>query len=178
MKKLSFKTMQTFLLCATLSLICEGCSAMGKREVSTWAYSPVDSVLRAELKDSISSVVLNPKTVLVQRLKVDKGEITVKESRKLSKSEIGVICFQMATFEESDTAAIVFGRFVPNVRYVFKAGKTQVVADVDFGLKKIYFKTAKGDVIKRFDISDKNLLKFSNILFKEDEFLIHILKTK
>lgn len=177
MKKTNFRMMHTFLMCTVLSLLCESCHAQAGKG-NYLMFAPVDSVLRTELCDSVSSVVLNPKTVLVQRLKVDKGEISVTESRKLSKSEMGIACFQMATIEENDTTAIVFGRFIPNVRYVFKSGKTIILADADFGLGKIYFKTEKGDIIKRFDICDKNLLKFSNILFKEDEFLIHILNTK
>lgn len=177
MKNLSFRTMQTFLMCAVLSLLCESCSAQGKKG-NCVTFAPVDSVIRAELNDSVSSIVLNPKAVIVQRLKVDKGEIKVTESRKLSKSEMGIASFQMATIEENDTNSVVFGRFIPNVRYIFKYGKAQIWADADFGLGKIYFKNGKGEVLKRFDITDKNLLKFSNTLFKEDEFLIHILKTK
>lgn len=177
MKYFYFRTMQTFFICAILSIFCESCSAQGKKS-NALMFAPVDSVLRAELRDSVSAIILNPKTVIVQRLKVDKGIIKVTKSRKLSKSEKGIACFQMATIEEDDTATITFGRFVPNVRFVFKSGKSQIWADADFGLGKIYFKTVKGDIIKRFNISDKNLLKFSNTLFKEDEFLFHILKTK
>lgn len=169
--------MQTCLMCLLLSFICEGCNAQGNRKYDG-KFAPIDSVLRAELCDSVSSIILNPKTIIVQRLVVDKGEIKVTESRKLTKSEMAIVCFHMATIEEGDTAAIVFGHFIPNVRYVFKFGKKQIWADADFGLGKIYFKNDKGDIIDRFNISDKNLLKFSNTLFKEDKFLIHILKTK
>ena len=177
MKRLNFRSMQTFLICVVLSISCKSCSAQGKRGYDRM-FAPVDSVLKAELRDSVSSIVLNPKTVIVQRLKVDKGEIKVTDSRKLSKSEMGIACFQMAAIEEGDTAAIAFGRFIPNVRYVFKSGKSQILADADFGLGKIYFKNSKGEIIKRFEITDKNLLKLSSTFFKEDEFLIHILKTK
>ena len=177
MKNFSFRTMQTFLTFVLLSILCESCSAQGKKGDS-YVFAPVDSVFRADLNDSVSTVVLNPKTVMVQRLKVDKGEIKVTGSRKLSKSEMGIACFQMAAIESNDTSSVVFGRFVPNVRFVFKSGKTQIWADTDFGLGKIYLKNSKGEIIKRYDITDKNLLKFCNVLFKEDEFLIHILKTK
>lgn len=177
MKFLKFKSMQTFLLCAIFPLVCEGCNAKGKPEECK-TFVPVDSVLKSELNDSISSIVLNPKTVTVQRLKVDKGVITVVQSRKLSKAEKGIACFQMAAIEEGDTATIVYGRFIPNVRYVFQSGKNQIFADADFGLGKIYFRTENGEVVKRFNISDKNLLKFSCMIFKDDEFLTHMLKTK
>ena len=177
MKNLNLRFMQTLLMCAVLSFLCESCSAQGKRSNGV-TFAPVDSIIRAELSDSVSSIVLNPKAVIVQRLKVDKGKIKIIESCKLSRSEIGIASFQMATIEKNDTTSVVYGRFIPNVRYVFKSGKAQIWVDADFGLGKIYFKNSKGDIIKRFDITDKNLLKFSSILFKEDEFLIHILKTK
>lgn len=177
MKFLNLKGLQTFLLCAIFSLNCEGCCAKRKPEECKM-FVPVDSVLKSGLSDSISSIVLNPKTVTVQRLKVDKGVITVTQSRKLSKVEKGIACFQMATIEEGDTATIVYGRFAPNVRYVFQCGKKLIFADADFGLGKIYFRTENGEVVKRFNISGRNLLKFSCTIFKDDKFLTYMLKRK
>lgn len=177
MKHLSLQTIQMTLMCIVLSLVCEGCNAKSGK-LGPSMFAPVDSVLKAELGDSISSVMLKPKTVLAQRLKVDKGTISIIKSQKLPKAEKSIISFLMATIEKNDTTTIAFGRFVPNVRYVFKSGKTLVFADIDFGLGEIQIKTEKGDIIKRFNIIDKKILEFSIVLFKEDDFLTHILKTK
>ena len=177
MKQLSFKTMQTFHLFAILSLICEGCSAQTSNSSSMFA--PIDSVMRVEVGDSISSLILNSKQIMAERILIKNDSLSVIAKKKLKDEEASIVKFLFATNEEFRDSAVVFGKFSPSIRFTFKKSKKiYCTAYVDFGLKQIALRDSSGKDIKMFGIKDNRYIKLANVLFPGDEFLTFMLNQK
>ena len=69
--------------------------------------------------------------------------------------------------------------FAPSIRLTFKVSKkVYCTAYVDFGLKQICLRDNKGEVIKMFGIKDDSFIKFANVIFPNDEFLMFMLNQK
>ena len=170
MKNLSIKTAQTFLLCAILSLICEGCSAQTGKSSSMFA--PIDSTMRAAVGDSISALILNSKQIMAERILVKNDSLTVSAKKKLKNDEASIVKFLFVTNEEFRDSAVVFGKFSPSIRLTFKVSKKVFcTAYVDFGLRQIALRDRNGKNIKMFGIKDDRYIKFANVIFPDDKFL-------
>lgn len=89
MKKLSFRTFQTFLLFAILSLICEGCSAQTGNSSSMFA--PIDSTMRAEVGDSVSALIFKSKKVVAERVMFKNDTLIVKSVKRLKAEEASIV---------------------------------------------------------------------------------------
>lgn len=177
MKHLSVKTMQAILLIFTLSLICEGCSAQTGNSSSMFA--PIDSTMRAEVGDSISALIFKSKKVVAERVVFKNDTLTVKSTKRLKAEEASIVKFLFATNESFRDSAVVFGKFAPSIRLTFKVSKkVYCTAYVDFGLKQICLRDNKGEVIKMFGIKDDSFIKFANVIFPNDEFLMFMLNQK
>lgn len=169
--------MQTFLLLAILSLICEGCSAQTAKSSSMFA--PIDSVMRVEVGDSISSLILNSKQIIAERILVKNDTLSIKAKKKLKGEEGSIVKFLFVTNEEFRDSAVVFGKFSPSLRLTFKMSKkVYCTAYVDFGLKQIALRDSNGKDIKMFGMKDSRYLKLANVLFPGDEFLTFMLNQK
>jgi hypothetical protein len=136
-------------------------------------FAPIDSVMRSEVGDSISALILNSKQILAERILVKNDTLTVSVKKKLKNEEAGIVKFLFATNEEFRDSAVVFGKFSPSIRLTFKVSKKVFcTAYVDFGLKQIALRDSKGNDIKMFGIKDDRYIKFANVLFPNDKFLM------
>ena len=171
MKHLSIQTIQMTLMCIVFSLVCEGCHAKsGKFETSMFA--PIDSVIRAEVGDSISSLMLSSKTIVAERILLKNDSLSVVKKKKLKRDEISILKFLFVTTEEFRDSAVVFGKFSPSIRLTFKVSKKVFcIAYVDFGLRQIVLRDSNGKDIKKFGIKDDRYIKFANVIFPDDKFL-------
>lgn len=177
MKHLSFRTMQATLLCVILSLICSGCSAQTGK--STSMFAPIDSTMRAEVGDSISMIILKSKKIVAERVVLKNDTLSVQSKKKLKGEEASIVKFLFAVNESFTDSAVVFGKFSPSIRLTFAVSKkVYCTAYVDFGLKQISLKDKKGDIIKMFGLKDDSFIKFANVLFPNDEFLMFMLNQK
>lgn len=170
MKKVKRQKVQTFLLCAILSLSSVGCSAQTGKSPSMFA--PIDSTMRAAVGDSISTLILNSKQITAERILVKNDSLFVSAKKKLKNEEASIVKFLFVTNEEFRDSAVVFGKFSPSIRLTFKVSKKVFcTAYVDFGLKQIALRDSKGKDIKMFGIKDDRYIKFANIIFPDDKFL-------
>lgn len=177
MKHLRIKTLQKFLLCTILSLLCEGCSAQTGKSSSIFA--PIDSTMRASVGDSISTLILNSKQIIVERVLFKNDTLTISAKKKLRNEEASIVKFLFVTNEEFHDSSVVFGKFSPNIRLTFKISKKVFcTAFVDFGLKQIALRDSKGKDIKMFGIKDDRHIKFANVIFPEDKFLMFMQNQK
>ena len=177
MKHLSFKTMQATLLCAILSLICTGCNAQTGKSSSMFA--PIDSTMRAEVGDSISAIILKSKKIFAERVVQKNDTLTVQSKKKLKGEEASIVKFLFAVNESFTDSAVVFGKFSPSIRLTFYVSKkVYCTAYVDFGLKQIALRDKKGNTIKMFGLKDDSFIKFTNVIFPNDKFLMFMLNQK
>lgn len=176
MKHLSIQTIQMTLMCIVFSLVCEGCNAKsGKFETSMFA--PIDSVIRAEVGDSISSLIIGSNNIVAERVLLKNDSLSVVKKRKLKKDEISIVKFLFLTTEEFCDSAVVFGRFSPSIRLTFKVSKKVFcTAYIDFGLRQVVLRDSKDKDIKQFGIKDDRYIKFANIIFPDDQFLLFMQK--
>lgn len=175
MKHLSFKTMQTFLLFAILSLICEGCSARTPKNQNFIMNEMMNPVLKDSLGDSICNIIVSSKKVKVERLNANQSQPSKMTSKWLSKEEIGMATFLFMANDSITKQSPVFGRYSPNVKFTFFSNKSFVVVEVDFGLQQVCF---IGRETKKFDVRENYILKFCNMLFPNDEYLSFLLKER
>lgn len=177
MKRNDFCAMLAFLFCTIFSLLCEGCCAQTSNSSSMFA--PIDSVMRVEVGDSISSLILNSKQIMAERILAKSDSLSVIVKKKLKDEEASIVKFLFATNEEFRDSAVVFGKFSPSIRFIFKKSKKiYCTAYVDFGLKQIALRDSGGKDIKMFGIKDNRYIKLANILFPGDDFLSFMLNQK
>ena len=175
MKQLSLKTMQTFLLFAILSLICEGCNARTPKNQNFIMQEMINPVLKDSLGDSICSIIVSPKKVKVERLVTNHSQPPIMSAKWLSKEEIGIATFLLMANDSITKQSPVFGKYSPNVKFSFFSKKSLVIVEVDFGLQQVCF---IGRETKKFDVRENNILKFCNMLFPNDEYLSFLLKER
>lgn len=175
MKHLSFKTMQTFVLFAILSLICEGCSARTPKNQDFIMKEMINPVLKDSLGDSICSIIVSSKKVKVERLVTNHSQSPKMSTKWLSKEEIGIATFLLMINDSVSNQSPVFGKYSPNVKFTFFSKKSSVVVEIDFGLRQVCI---IGKETKKFDVRENYILKFCNMLFPNDEYLSFLLKER
>ncbi len=179
MKHLNLKTVQVIMFCGVLSFICEGCCAQTPSEKAPSMFAVIDSTMRAGIGDSISALILGSKQVIAERILVKNDSLSVTAKKKLKGEEASIVKFLFVTTEEFNDNAVVFGKFSPNIRFTFKLSKKNYcTAYLDFGLKQIVIRDSKGKDIKMFGIKDDGYIKYANVLFPNDKFLMFMLNQK
>ena len=176
MKHLSIWTIQVSLVCIVLSLVCGSCSAKrSKTEFSMFA--PVDSVMKAEIGDSISYLIIGAKTIVAERTLLKNDSLSVIKKRKLRKDEASIMKFLFVTSEEYQDCVLAHGKFSPSICFTFKISKKVFcTAYVDFGLRQIVLCDSKKQEIKKFGIEDDRYIKLANVIFPDDKFLTFMQK--
>ena len=106
MKKVKRQKVQTFLLCAILSLSSVGCSAQTGKSPSMFA--PIDSTMRAAVGDSISTLILNSKQITAERILVKNDSLFVSAKKKLKNEEASIVKFLFVTNEEFRDIPVVY----------------------------------------------------------------------
>lgn len=177
MKKVNRQTVQTFLLCAILSLCCVGCSAKGIKKGKSM-YASIDSVMREGIGDSLSSIILDANRVIVDRIHLVEDSIIVLKSKKLSSSDATVTKFLFVSYENYSDASKVYGKLSPNIRIKFCRKRQVCYVYMDFSMQILIFKNSDNQEMKRCVLNNKCFLKLANIIFPNDEFLTFILNSK
>ena len=171
------QTVQTLLICLTLSLISEGCSAKVPQK-KTNMYESIDSVMRAEIGDSLTSLILDAKNIVAERIKQIGDSVDVIASKRLGSADATVTKFLLASYENYNDACIVFGKISPNLRLKFSKRKSICYVYFDFGMRLLVVKNAENEELKRCVLTNNVFLKFANLLFPNDEFLTFLLNNK
>lgn len=176
-KKIGFQTTQTLLICVILSLVCGGCNAKVPQKTANM-YEQIDSVMRAEIGDSLCSIILNAKRIVADRINMIDDSVAVIASKKISSADAAIVKFLFASDENYNDAGKVFGKFSPSMRFKFSKRKQSCYAYFDFNMQLLVIKNANDEEIKRCILSNKDFLKLANLLFPNDEFLTFIFNNK
>lgn len=175
MRKSRIKMFHSLLLCMMLLCACTGCHAKKHGERQFSRYLPIDTLMRKELGDSISSILLSPKSVCLQRIKVKNDTENVVTSIMLDARDIANITFLVAANDSFFKESYQYSKFSPNVRFIFKKRKSTVIYEIDFGNKLISIKNQNNNLLRIVSISDNKHLKFCLTKFSDDEFLSFLL---
>ena len=175
LKKIGVQTIQTLLMCLILSLVCEGCNAKVFQKKKSM-YESIDSVMRAEIGDSLTGIMLGATNIIADRVVASNDSVTVLSSHKLNKEEKTLTKFLLATQEEFGKVGIIFGMPAPSLRLTFIRKKSAVSAEYDFGKHLVILKGADGKEVTRYQTTDNLFLKLAMTFFPNDDFLTLLLK--
>lgn len=163
-----------------MSLICLGllfcnvsCFAKYSKKLD---FAPLDSALRYCLGDSAASIIIQAQNVSIERIKVESDSSFTSVAKKLTRSERDILSFLMISRDSCSEAPVVYGAFRPNVRFIYHTNKAELCMEIDFGLNQLHINDAKGRCLYNMECNDKRLLKFCNVLLKNDEYLLLMLK--
>lgn len=173
MRKLEF-CIETTFVCLFLTMVCVGCHAANHKKVINM-YTSIDSTMRAEIGDSISSIILDANKVIAERINMNGDSITVISTKKLKATEFSVAKFLFAANENYANAATVFSRVSPNIRLIFSKKKATCTVYFDFGQKLMVIKNGEDKEIKRSILKDRQFLKLANILFAKDDYFTFLM---
>lgn len=168
------KFLQTLLLCAVLSLICEGCSAQGKP--SKWvSYSPVevDSTLSASFGDSIINIINTSTKIEVSQLEIKNDSLTFVGGGRLKKQDKSLLTFLVLDEEMAKKAPTnIYAKFCPMIRVEFKTKDSRCATlFFDFGLSQWRLENASDKTLAKGVIPSRQLLKFFHSVFPKNETL-------
>lgn len=175
--KIGIQSIQTLLVCVTLTLICDGCDAKEPKK-SMNMYEAIDSVMKSEIGDSLCSLMLNAKRIEAERIKMIDDSVAVLASQKMNTTNIAITKFLFASYENYSDAGKVFGKFSPSIRIKFSKRKQSCYAYLDFSLQLLVIKNAHNEELKRCVLTSRDFLKLANLLFPNDDFLTFILNNK
>lgn len=176
MKKLGFFIETTFV-CLIMTMACVGCYAVDHKKVKSM-YTSIDSTMRAEIGDSIASIIMDANRVIAERTNISGDSIKVISAKKLKPTEVSVAKFLFAANENYGYTATIFGRLSPNIRLIFIKKKATCTAYFDFGQKLMIIKNGEDKEIKRSILKDRQFLKLANIFFQNDEFLTFLMNNQ
>lgn len=174
MKQLIFKPMQTILMCAVLSVVCEGCSAQSSNSSltltpidSTTILTPIDSTTR----DSIYKIITEAKKVKAEVIKPtnDTTKTAKDVAIDLKSKYIPLVQFILSDPKIYRGNLTTYGHFMPCFKLTFIKKKEVCVLNFDFGLKKWNICDGDGKQIKMFDLSSDDMLRLANMLFPENK---------
>lgn len=157
---------------------CIGC-ARNKTSNLLEQYTPIDSVMKQMLGDSLSQVILCARQIEVVHsyMSLDSGKID-QVVTKLPSSRKDLVKFLLMDSANYNEGEAVYGVFSPNVGFFFKYRKQVCKVYFDFGLRKWNICDAEGRKVAEFDIRSNEVLRFSCWLFPEDKFLTFLLNQK
>lgn len=130
-----------------------------------------DSVMRNAIGDSIYSIIINAKKVKAEVIKLNDDSISQYDKIVVKKKNLPLIQFILSDSQIYKGYTAVYGVFVPNFTLTFIKKKESCMTKFDFGLKKWSVCDDKGNVIKTFDLSSNDMLRFANILFPHNNFI-------
>lgn len=175
--KIGIQSIQTLLVCVTLTLICDGCDAkVPKKSINM--YEAIDSVMKSEIGDSLCSIMLNAKKIEADRINMIDDSVAVLASKKMNITNIAITKFLFASYENYADAGKAFGKFSPSIRIKFSKKKQSCYAYFDFSLQLLVIKNANDKELKRCILTSRDFLKLANLLFPNDEFLTFLLNNK
>ena len=182
MKKIIFKPMQTVMMCAVFSVVCEGCSAQTSNSSST--LTPIDSTtiltpIDSTTRDSIYKIITETKKVKAEEIKLTNDTTnTAKEVAIDVKSKyIPLVQFILSDPKIYRDDLATYGNFMPCFKLTFIKKKEVCVLNFDFGLKKWNICDGEGRQIKMFDLSSDDMLRLANMLFPENNLYKNLIKT-
>ena len=169
-----FRTAQTFILCAVLSLVCGSCSAMG--ESSKWvSYSPieVDSTLSASYGDSIVKIIETAYQIKVSQLEVKNDSMQYVGGGFLKKQDRNLLHFLVMDEDMVRKAPTnIFAKFCPMIRVDFNTkDRRTVTLFFDFGLSQWSLCNTDDKELAHGMIPNRQLLKFFHSVFPKNETL-------
>lgn len=174
MMKFNLRTVQTLIMCATLSLICESCSATVKG--SKWvSYTPieVDSTLSASYGDSIVKIIDSASLIQVSQLEIKNDSLQYVGGGKLKKQDKQMLLFLIMDESMVREAPInIFAKFCPMIKVDFETKDKKSVSLVfDFGISQWSLRNSKNKELARGVVPNKLLLKFFHSVFPKNETL-------
>lgn len=180
MNFLRFGTSTRFCVSVLLSFLLSLTSCSAKTDIrKTIHFTPVDSIMKSELGDSISEIILGAKRIKMERTLSRNDSLLIIGSKKLKCSERSIAKFLFAIDENFNDSTVVFTQFSPSIKISFKKSKKQIcTAYIDYGIKQVIIKDENEKVLKSFAIKDDRYIKFANLIFPDDSFLTFMLKQK
>ncbi len=174
MKRINFKTVQTLIMCAALSLICESCSASGKG--SKWvSYTPieVDSTLSASYGDSIVKIINAASQIQVSQLEIKNDSLQYVGGGKLKKQDKQMLLFLIMDESMVREAPInIFAKFCPMIKVDFLTKDEKSASLIfDFGISQWSLRNSNNKELARGVVPNKFLLKFFHSVFPKNETL-------
>jgi hypothetical protein len=135
-----------------------------------------DSIVEAALGDSIFNIIKNAKSISAEI--IGYTDTTKEKTPKvnLSKEDLNIMKFLMLNPQNTASNDTVFGKFLPNINFIFQYKKQICQLFFDFGLKKWQVRDANGNVLKNFDLGSPEVVHLSSRLFPDDDYLSELLK--
>lgn len=172
-KNLQKRLLFVAMICLA-SLTITNCEAKSAK-ISEKPYAAVDSLMRAELGDSIADIILNAKQVKAERINVSLDTIKIEETKKLRPELVGALKYVFATSDIHAGNAIAYHHFSPSVRLTFSTKKETCIVLLELGSKQMQIKDIEDNTLKTCGYSKDDFIKICNVVFTKDEFLTFLL---
>lgn len=137
-----------------------------------------DSVMRNAIGDSIYSIIMNAKKVKAEVIELNNDSISQYNKTMVKKKNLPLIQFILSDPQIYKGYTTVYGIFVPSFTLSFMKKKECCMTKFDFGLRKWSICDDKGNIIKTFDLSSNDMLRFANILFPNNNFIYSHINTE
>lgn len=165
-------------LLVTLLFSLTSCNAQTEKHCYSY-YMSVDSIMRSELGDSISDIIVGAKHVCMERILTKNDSVSTIKVKKLKSEERSIAKFLFVINENFNDSSVIFTKFSPSLKITFKVSKKVFcTAFVDFGTQQGVIKDDKGHEVKSFALRDDRYIKFANLIFPDDRFLSFMLNQK
>lgn len=128
-----------------------------------------------DISDSILNIMMNANRVQANLYVSSMDTIReIASKNNLNREDMGALKLSLLLSEIHETDAIVYGRFLPKVSFLFSKGKEACTIEVDFGLNQLKVILINSKLT--FTIYNDILLKETVLLFPNDDFLPFLLK--
>lgn len=163
------------LLCLT-TVLTTNCTAETSRPKDD-SVEYAEQSIRKAVGDSICNILMESK-VTVMLIQNDKGETVYSEEKKLSKDELAVLKFLLKDPDMTSRDDVVYGIMRPCIKFKFSKSKKEFVClSLDFGLHKWSILDAEGKELLRYNIGNKEMLRFCHYLYPDNKFISEHFKT-
>lgn len=144
-------------------------------EVPENPYAAIDSLMRSELSDSLTNIILNAKVVKAERINVSADTIKIEKTKKLTPEQVGALKYVFATSEIHAGEVDAYHHFSPSVKLTFVNKKESCVVYFELGSKQMHVRDINDKTLKVCGYSKADFIKICNIIFTKDEFLTFLL---
>lgn len=150
-----------------------GCSAhpSNANGFANRSQEQTDSVMRSAIGDSLYRIIAKAKKIKAEEIVLTNDTTQSAKSTAINVKSKHVILLQFLLSNPANYGGdtTVYGMFLPCFKLTFIKNNESCTLNFDFGLRKWGVCDDKGQMIKRFDLSSDDMLRFANMLFPNND---------